>query len=548
MPVRWDPLLVRHFARELHARLAGARTRALRLDGGARRMALLLREATLDWPLHPTHGAPRLLPPSEPVPSDLPFPGRVRTVRALDDERILVLEVPPDRSRGARDLVIELLGNQWNALVVERPAGTIRHVLVRRGGRRPAQVGAAYVPPPRPEREAIAEPISLARWREILEPIPPVRRARVLVATVAWTSPLNAAAFVDAAPDPDTALERGHALWAELSFGPTEPTPVLLVEDTGAQPYPWPLSGHRVQPVPSLLEGFRIVAEQQTGAGPGPGSPALPPELVSALDAALDGELRRATRVRAERDALEDEGALRSRADLLLARFDRVPHGAVRVDLAGFDGENVTVDLDPALTVQANARALYDRAARVARARERLPGLLRDIERRCRALEALRDRAYTGEATADEVRRALPTREARSSGLPASEAPPYRVFRSSGGLEIRVGRGARSNDELTFRHARPGDAWLHARDAAGAHVVLRWAGPGNPPARDLEEAAVLAALHSKARTSRLVPVDWTFRKHVRKPRGALPGSVVPDRVKTLLVQPDPRLLEKLAED
>ncbi|MDG2282983.1 MAG: hypothetical protein P8L45_07655, partial [Longimicrobiales bacterium] len=79
-------------------------------------------------------------------------------------------------------------------------------------------------------------------------------------------------------------------------------------------------------------------------------------------------------------------------------------------------------------------------------------------------------------------------------------------------------------------------------------VILRWTGPGAPPARDLEEAAALAALHSKARTSGTVPVDWTLRKYVRKPRGSAPGSVVPDRVQTLFVSPDPELIEQRSTD
>jgi len=130
----------------------------------------------------------------------------------------------------------------------------------------------------------------------------------------------------------------------------------------------------------------------------------------------------------------------------------------------------------------------------------------------------------------------------------AEASLPYRTFRSSGGLEIRVGRGARHNDALTFRHSAPDDIWLHARQAAGAHVILRWTKPGNPPARDLEEAAVLAALHSRARTSGSVPVDWTRRKHVRKPRRAAPGAVIPDRVRTLFVEPRADLAEGLKEE
>jgi len=88
--------------------------------------------------------------------------------------------------------------------------------------------------------------------------------------------------------------------------------------------------------------------------------------------------------------------------------------------------------------------------------------------------------------------------------------------------------------------------WLHARYKSGAHVVLRWGRPGNPPARDVEEAAVLAALNSGARTSKTVPVDWTLRKHVRKPRGSPPGAVVPQRVRTIFVEPDPALGDRLA--
>ena len=111
-----------------------------------------------------------------------------------------------------------------------------------------------------------------------------------------------------------------------------------------------------------------------------------------------------------------------------------------------------------------------------------------------------------------------------------------------------MGRGARHNDDLTFRHSAPNDIWLHARHSAGAHVILRWRGPGAPPERALQEAASLAALHSKARTSDTVPVDWTLRKYVRKPRGSAAGSVVPDRVRTLFVTPDPELVERHAID
>ncbi len=169
MPLRWDPLLVRALAGELHDRLAGSHLRAIRLDGATRDVVLLFREATLAWPLHPDRGAPLLLPPTEPAASDLGLASRVRQVRAPVDERILVFELLPSRGRGARDLVIELLGNQWNAVVTEGADARVRHVLVRREGRRPIRVGDAYRPPPPSDREGAEAPLSAARWREILE-------------------------------------------------------------------------------------------------------------------------------------------------------------------------------------------------------------------------------------------------------------------------------------------------------------------------------------------------------------------------------------------
>jgi predicted ribosome quality control (RQC) complex YloA/Tae2 family protein len=125
-------------------------------------------------------------------------------------------------------------------------------------------------------------------------------------------------------------------------------------------------------------------------------------------------------------------------------------------------------------------------------------------------------------------------------------AAPYRRYRTSGGLEVRVGRGSSSNDDLTFHHSSPDDIWLHARDVAGAHVVLRWPErEANPPARDINEAAVLAALFSRARTAGTVPVDWTRRKYVRKPRKAPPGKVAIERARTVFVEPDAAMEKRM---
>ena len=78
----------------------------------------------------------------------------------------------------------------------------------------------------------------------------------------------------------------------------------------------------------------------------------------------------------------------------------------------------------------------------------------------------------------------------------------------------------------------------------GSHTVIRSAGKPIPN-RTLEEAAVIAAHHSKARNSALVPVDYTQIKHVKKPSGAKPGKVIYDQFETAIVTPDPQRVAAL---
>jgi predicted ribosome quality control (RQC) complex YloA/Tae2 family protein len=196
------------------------------------------------------------------------------------------------------------------------------------------------------------------------------------------------------------------------------------------------------------------------------------------------------------------------------------------------------------LTPADNAKKLYDTARKRARAAARIPALLSAAERELERLRDVTRRIQDGTVDDAEITRVV--RRARPGKSDEGKPLPYRLYRTSNGHEVRVGRGARANDELTFRHSSPNDIWLHARDVAGAHVILRWARVDeNPSSRDVAEAAVLAALHSRARTSGTVAVDWTRRKYVRKPRKAPPGQVVPERVKTVFVEPDVALEERL---
>lgn len=558
MPIRYDAVLTRSLAAELHALLVGRTVEELHFDAARRFVRLVFEgDEELVWLLHPAAGF--LLRSRSRLPIGrrrgrgrglLPTAGRVGAVRGHGDERRLSFDLD------ALSLVIELHTNQWNALLVEE--GTIRSVLwARRAGGRALFVNAPYLGPGGGRRWS-REPPSRAEWLEWWRQTPDADRATDLVRDVAWTSRLNAGFLLAAGPDPAAVLARLvaiHPAGEALHVG-DPPGAWLLQRGAVSQPYPYSLGEPDARSQVSLLEAMRTSAGDVAVAGPGGPDPgrAVAEDEIDSLRAALRSRLARARkRVTAlERQLSEGppSAALRESGQLLLAHKSSISKGSASVALPGFDGAPRTIDLDPALDVVGNAERYFRRARRRERAEREVPALVGAARARQELLtDALQRLAVEGPT--EELWNLAGGREAAAtSAVKAEQASglPYRRLLSRGGNEIRVGRSARGNDDLTFRHSSPDDIWLHVRQAPGAHVILRWGRKEqNPPESELRDAALVAAEFSDARFSGMVPVDWTRRKYVRKPRRSPAGAVIPDRVRTLFVEPDPGRVREMKE-
>jgi predicted ribosome quality control (RQC) complex YloA/Tae2 family protein len=560
--IRYDSLLVRELARELDEALAGSRLFAALLDRARLRFALQVAPARRDqqrppsllWQLHPSAG--HLTRAQEGFEgAAVPLRGRppIRGVHAPADERIIIITLDVDDASPAgvaRRLIIELITNQWNVVATgadDRIVSVLRERSTRERELRP---GAAYLQPSPSGRLGAHGDVTREEWLRVLGPVPPGERLPVLPRIFAWTSPLNAAWIIGDADvvAGEAALERAYRRHQRLAGDGRLPA-VLVQQAGGWQPYVG-LEQESGEPMPDLLRAFGEAARRAEAAPP---ADADVEQALAVIATRLDLVQKRLRRLEEERGgAAEESVRLRRQADLLLSQLHAVARGAGEVVLDDMEGGTIAITLDPALTPAENARRIYDTARRRERAAARVPALLEAGRAERVRLEALAGRVAAGTATPGELERLQQRRAARER----SAAPlPYRSYRTRGGLEVRVGRGSRANDELTFRHSHREDVWLHARDVAGAHVILRWGrSDANPPAADIADAAVLAALHSRARTSGTVPVDWTRRKHVRKPRKAGPGLVVPERVRTVFVEPDRaaeermRLDDELAQD
>jgi hypothetical protein len=112
------------------------------------------------------------------------------------------------------------------------------------------------------------------------------------------------------------------------------------------------------------------------------------------------------------------------------------------------------------------------------------------------------------------------------SGGSSQSRKPYRCYYSFNNIEIRVGKRAEDNDDLTLNpeHRDNADWWMHASGCPGSHVVIRCTDQ-TVPEEVVMDAASLAARQSKCNGS-VIKVSLTRCRDIKKPPGAKAGLVM----------------------
>ena len=256
------------------------------------------------------------------------------------------------------------------------------------------------------------------------------------------------------------------------------------------------------------------------------------------------------------RKDVKDMDIWKKKGELLTANIYAVPQGVTTFRTIDFYDENmgeITISLDPVKTPAENAQryfSRYNKAKRTLAALEiqekQNAEELNYLESVLNALENAKDNEDLAEIRTELVESGFLKRHTPKKGKQSKpqKSKPMR-FLSSDGYEILVGKSNLQNDELTLRIADSTDLWLHTKDIPGSHVIIRTNGKDEVPPATLEEAANLAAFHSKAKGSSMVPVDYTQRKHVKKPNGAKPGMVIYLTNRTIYITPDEGLITKM---
>jgi predicted ribosome quality control (RQC) complex YloA/Tae2 family protein len=461
-------------------------------------------------------------------------------------ERVLTLHF--DGQTGPCRLVVELIGRYSNLILVG-PEGRVLEAAKRVGSEMnryrvtlPAQ---PYQPPPVPPGRVPPTALSQAEWRvELASAAADEPLQRLLVRRLLGVSPLAAREIsfrstghpdgVVAAAAPEAVADAIAALFAPLHDGSWAPHVALGADgEVVAFAAYEPRQFDRVAAVQDISAAMLRYFQHHLSLDPYAGARQRVQAQIDAARKRVDralGQLESQLKGAPEMDALREAG------ELLLTYQHRVPRGVGEVTLPDYAGKPRAIQLDPKLTPVENAQAIFRRYEKANRAAAEVP-------KRVRALKV--DRAYLDQLASDlALAESRPEIDAVHRALSDAGWGP-KTRRRAGpvggprrleidGVPVLVGRNARQNEEVTFRHAGPDDLWLHVRDLPGAHVVVK-CGKREVSEATILRAAVLAAHYSPARGGGRVPVDVTQRRFVRRLRTGRPGLVRYRRERTLWV-------------
>ena len=237
------------------------------------------------------------------------------------------------------------------------------------------------------------------------------------------------------------------------------------------------------------------------------------------------------------------EEEYKKKADILLININKLSKGREKIELPDLYDENVsvTIKLDPKLSSKQNVDLYFEKARNEKIKIEKMKALFSELNIKFSELSKIKAEYLNAESAVniDSIMKELKIKQEVHKKSEEDIKSKFRHYIIDGKYNVYVGKDSKSNDLLTMKFAKQNDYWFHARSVSGSHVVLKNEYPKEGiPKNILKSAASIAAYHSKAKTSGMVPVSYAQKKYVTKKKGMDPGKVALLREDVLIVKPE----------
>ncbi len=468
--------------------------------------------------------------------------GRITEICQKDAERIIEFSLETLNELGftvSRKLIFEIMGKHSNIVLVDMSSGkiidSIKRVSIDVNRARQLLPGKLYQYPPAqdkiPYKEATREDLQNAG-----------STGKAVLACIGGLSPA-VARHLAAQEDREKVL---RSVMEEIEDGGFVPRVYLDAEGTPREYHIMPLTEFEdtceVRTFDTLSHALTFFFENKQSSNR---ARQKSHDLVRAVSAALDKHYLKDQRLKEDLLTAENSEPLRLYGELLTANMHLLRPGMKEIEVTNYyDGSQVKIPLDPRYSPNKNAQNYFKRYGKAKTAIHEKKIQLEENRGSIEYLESvLTYLNNTGsireiEALREELEETGFLRRRKQKGPRKNKRfkPDPRVYTTSDGFQVLVGRNNKENDALTLQMAAKTDYWLHTKDIPGSHVIVRTEG-GEITETAIYEAASIAAFFSKARSSGNVPVDYVRVRYVKKPNGAKPGMVIFTHNRTVFVDP-----------
>lgn len=440
----------------------------------------------------------------------------IESITQIENDRVLEIAFSNKNEIGDNikvTLVVEIMGKHSNIILIDKAESkiieSIKHIGFSQNSYRTILPGSTYIAPPKTDAK---NPFTVSDEKlfEILqtEDLAP-RHLQKLFQGLGRDTAENLAAQLS-----DDKLKQFRAFFAR----PVQPN----MTDKSFAAVPFDKSGQTFDSLSELLDVFyqdkaeRDRVNQQSS------------DLIHRVQTELDKNIKKLAKQEKELAATENAEEFRQKGELLTTYLSMVPNNQDQVELDNYyTNEKITIALDKSLTPNQNAQRYFKKYQKLKEAVKHLTGLIEETKHTITYLESVETAlSHASISDIEDIREELVETgfvKRRTRDKRHKRKKPEQYLASDGKTIIMVGRNNLQNDELTFKMAKKGELWFHAKDIPGSHVLIK--DNLNPSDEVKTDAAELAAYYSKARLSNLIQVDMIEAKKLNKPTGAKPGFV-----------------------
>lgn len=248
-----------------------------------------------------------------------------------------------------------------------------------------------------------------------------------------------------------------------------------------------------------------------------------------------------------------NKDTLKKYGELLKAYCHNLSQGKEAKVLDYYTNEEIAIPLDENKSIIANSNKYFNDYSKAKRREEKLNELLLATTEETEYLKEMLLYISISENSSDlnQIRSELfdkgylhknvnPKEKKKKSGI------KHYIYDNN--YHIYVGKNNIQNEEVTFKIATGNDWWFHAKGIAGSHVIIKSdkdndATEWDMPDEVFELCAAIAGVNSSHNGLSKVEVDYTRKKHIKKPAEGDKGKVIYHKYYSMVVPPDISMYE-----